>query len=34
MVDVYSNLGVFSGTQAKLAGFGPLRKLAALPGWA
>ncbi len=32
MVDVYSNLGFFSGTQAKLAGLGPFKNLSAFAG--
>jgi hypothetical protein len=32
MVDVYSNLGVFSGAQATLGSLGPLRNLAAFAG--
>ena len=32
MVDVYSNLGFFSGAQAKLETFGPLKNLAAFGG--
>lgn len=32
MVDIYSNLGFFSGAQAKLASFGPLKNLSAFAG--